>query len=277
MRPSAVDRRAGFRGATAFALVAAVGCTFDDGEPWGEAHPSLAVRFDVPESRRTADGALRTANDYALTISALDLSLGSLSLGFSEDTDAPAGFDPAAPPAGFTLCHNGHCHGPGGKLFSYAEVAAVAGGGGAGGPGADAIVADVDAPDGVPLTAETRDVPLSGCPCDVPRGRLTGAAVAVTGLRVRATVRDLRATPRLASTETAVDVFIPLDTTLQAPLSARIDRDEPVTVAVDALLVVTPHVLDALDFAQPAISAEVADETGDRLRTHSTLNLEMHR
>lgn len=277
MLPSAVDRRTGAPVALALALLAAAGCTFDDGEPWGEAHTSLAVRFDVPESRRTPDGALKTANDYALTISALDLSLGSLSLGFSEDADAPAGFDPAAPPEGYSLCHNGHCHGPGGKLFSYAEVAAVAGGGGAGGPGADAIVADVDTPDGVPLTAETRDVPLSGCPCDVPRGRLTGAAVSVSGLRVRATVRDLRATPRLASPETAVDVFIPLDTTLQAPLGARIDRGEPVTVAVDALLVVTPHILDALDFAQPAISAEVADETGDRLRTHSTLNLEMHR
>jgi len=275
MRPSAVDRRATFRVATVLVLLAASGCTFDDGEPWGEAHTSLAVRFDVPESRRTPDGALRTANDYALTISALDLSLGSLSLAFTEDADAPAGFDPAAPPEGFTLCHNGHCHGPGGKLFSYAEVAAVGGGGG--GAGAEAIVADVDAPDGIPLTSETRDVPLSDCPCDVPRGRLTGVAVAVTGLRVRATVRDLRAMPRLASPEVAVDLFIPLETKLQAPLSARVDRGEPVTISVDALLTVTPNILDALDFAQPIVSAEVADATGERLRATSTLNLELHR
>jgi hypothetical protein len=272
MRPSAGDRSAR---ALLFGLVGLVGCTFEDGEPWGSADLALTARFEVPESRRTADGALKTANDYAIEDLRLELGLAAFSLAVTEDADAPAGFDPADPPEGFTLCHNGHCHGPGGKLFSYGEVAAAAGG--AGTSGSSGVTADVDAPEGVRLETTPTDVPLVGCPCDLGRGRVTAASLALTGLRVRGTVRDLRPESRLSGASVSVDLTVPLDLALNAPLSVRVDRGEPVDVAVEAALTVTPHVLDALDFAQSAVSAELAEQTADTLRIHSRFELEMHR
>jgi hypothetical protein len=257
-----------------FIVLALAGCTFEDGEPWGSATLALTARFDVPKDRRTPDGALKTANDYAIDDLRLEVVLTGFSLAVSEDADAPAGFDPANPPEGFTLCHNGHCHGPGGKLYSYAETAVAAGGGGT--TGGAGVTADVDAPDGVRLEATPTDVPLLGCPCDLPRGRITAASLAVTGLRVRGTVRDLRPENRLSAATAAVDLTVPLDITLNAPLSARIDRGESVEVAVEAGLTVTPHVLDALDFARSTVSAELAAKAGDTLRTHSLFELELH-
>ena len=44
----------------------------------------------------------------------------------------PTRLRPGKPPPGYTLCHNGHCHHPSGRLVPYAEIEAELAGGGVG-------------------------------------------------------------------------------------------------------------------------------------------------
>ena len=73
MRRSAADALL----ALAFALT---GCTFDDGNPWGEAEVGLRACFEVPASRVRPDGAVKTARDYAVKLDSLTLTFSTLTI-----------------------------------------------------------------------------------------------------------------------------------------------------------------------------------------------------
>jgi hypothetical protein len=273
------------RRSAADALVALVlglaGCTFDDGHPWGEAEVGLRASFEVPASRLRADGSVKTARDYAVKLDVLKLTFSTLTIGMSEgEGDTPAGFDPAAPPEGFSLCHNGHCHGADGKLYSYAEVAAAAAGGGESAGGAAPVVTvDVGTEDGVALAETPVDVPLAGCPCDLPRGTFTAAQLTVTRLQVRGSVTDLRPTSRLATPVVQVDLDLPLDAVFSAPLEGGVTRGDfgDQQLAFAATLVLTPKVLDAIDFSLSTPPAELSQTLSETVRTDSVFEVEITR
>ncbi|MBA2661357.1 MAG: hypothetical protein H0U74_03630 [Bradymonadaceae bacterium] len=87
-------------------------CAFEPGEPWGYVETTITLsEIDEPA---------------AITISSVELGLRTLRLYSTGSASGPAAdFDPANPPPGFSLCHNGHCHADDGSLPSYAEVAAA--------------------------------------------------------------------------------------------------------------------------------------------------------
>ncbi len=107
------------------------GCTFQPGVSFGTlADATLDARFQPPASRMDAEGRLKTASGYRIRIDSLKLMPKQLDF---QSTTGKAGtggsFDPADPPAGYSLCHGGHCHRDDGALISYEEIEAELSGG----------------------------------------------------------------------------------------------------------------------------------------------------
>ena len=103
------------------ALISLGGCT-DPGLPWGVVEATIEAKFDPSEGRLDDEGRLKTSANYALELESVAVTFDALTL-----TLAGAGaadFDPANPPEGYSLCHNGHCHAASGELVDYEDIQA---------------------------------------------------------------------------------------------------------------------------------------------------------
>ena len=120
------------RGATLIAMLAVwggSGCTFSEGEPYGLVSASLEARYELRDDRDVGDGSwqkltseMEVRLDESGLVELIDAGTGAAGLSF----------DPANPPPGYTLCHNGHCHSTGGELgLNVLVVHEIAGGEGA--------------------------------------------------------------------------------------------------------------------------------------------------
>lgn len=254
---------------SALALWAA-GCALEDGQPWGRLALEVEAAWEVPAGRLDDAGRLLTPQDYAVRVDALAIELDAASATWAPPGGAASGFDPANPPAGYSLCHNGHCHAADGLLVEYADIAAEQATGGAGAtPVAFAVTGPAVSltPDGAVVT-----VGLSGEAVPLERGRLTAAEVRVVALRMRGVAFDRL--DRLPAEGVPFDVEVALDVPVRAPLDAPLDRDAPVGVDLSLRLVVPPSLLDGLDFsATPDVAAHVAA----RLAEDLTLNARVAR
>lgn len=233
--------------------LALLGCTFSDGQPWGQVQASLRVELADTEDRLTPQGDLRTSKDYAVRIQSMQVEYDALIVELQGES--AANFDPTDPPAGCSLCHNGHCH-CGAALVPYEELAQQAGGGGAQlaiGAGAARV------PTNRPAT-----VPLADCgDCLLPRGTLNAATVTLTRLTATVVVRDLREELRIGPTEFPID--IPLSITSVAPLTGALDRESPTTLRLRAVHHISARLFDAVDWAtevpEPALRAQLPEAT----------------
>ena len=238
----------------------ALGCTFEDGQPWGTAEIELEVTFAPSDGRLDDAGRLKTSNGLAVQVDALALTVDAVLLGAAGA--AAVDFDPSAPPAGYSLCHGGHCHHESGALVPYEEIAA----GGEDGPqfaqGVQSGAVSVD--------AEGADVPLRGCagPCDLPRGRWTSARVRLTQLRVQAVVFG----DGLPDEGVALDLQVPLTAEPRAGLDEPVDRDSPPILALALRLTLPERLFDGLD---PA--GDVAAVVAENLAAHATLESTVRR
>ena len=115
-------------------LLLLAGCAFGPGDPFAVLSPEVDARWTVPDERVRPDGFALLASNYEVRLTRAELTveraaLRSLSAGGGASSGGS--FDPANPPAGYSLCHGGHCHRDDGALVPYAEVeAAMSGGGG---------------------------------------------------------------------------------------------------------------------------------------------------
>lgn len=175
-------------------LALASGCGFADGDPWGRVDLSLVVGLRPPASR--LDGArLKTANDFRIAIDTVTLEVSAVAL--TSAGGAGGAFDPADPPPGYALCHNGHCHSDDGRLVAYEDIAAELGG------GATVTTVVVASGDGVSVgLGQEREVALAcerGCEVDEPatidRARITIAAWTVRGTAFDALTGDAARLP----------------------------------------------------------------------------------
>jgi hypothetical protein len=120
---------------TAGALLLA-GCTFTPGSAFSSlSSATLQVNFLPGEGRLDTEGRLKTDLGYRVTLTDLSLTTEDLVVQSRSATaptssqTAAVAFDPAKPPAGYTLCHGGHCHRQDGALVDYADVQAEMAGG----------------------------------------------------------------------------------------------------------------------------------------------------
>lgn len=100
---------------TAVALLGSA-CTFEPGAPWGWIDAQLQIE-------EIADSGDITITDQQLHVATIQLRAAGSSGGSVAD------FDPANPPPGYSLCHQGHCHSDDGRTVSYEEIRAGAGAG----------------------------------------------------------------------------------------------------------------------------------------------------
>lgn len=160
------------------AVATLAACAFSDGEPWGHVDVTLAASFEV-EPERLDDGRLVTSKSYLVEVERLDLTISEVSVTQRPPGEA-SGFDPAAPPAGYSLCHNGHCHHDSGRLVPYEEIIAELGGGPTTTTAVTLAPAD-PAPISLAIGAAS-SIALSDCDraCDLGRGNLEEARVSAT-------------------------------------------------------------------------------------------------
>jgi len=227
-------------------------CAFADGDPWGRLELIVEARLEAPADR-VEDGALKTARDYLVTLELADLTVEHVVIA-QRAAGAAASFDPADPPEGYSLCHNGHCHADDGRLVAYEDIAAELAGQGAGaGPSVTVEAADTISLPTAPATLGAPvPVPLEDCPgdCAFGRGDLDSVAVAVTELHLTGVVHDRLQgdAARLTADGRAFDVVLP-SAVVTASLGGAFDKGEPVGMRLGVTLSVPAALFDGVDWA----------------------------
>ncbi len=217
---------------TSAAAVLALGCTFSDGDPWGTAELRLAATFAPPPSR-LEEGRLKT--NHGLLVELDRVALGASSASLMGAGQSAFEFDPAAPPPGYSLCHNGHCHHESGALVPYEEIAAEGG-------GATVAVEQLVTAGIVELGEEPTVITLGPClaGCDLDLGQIVGARVGLTRLELSGRVDG-----------EAFDLQVPLSLSPRVALDEAVGRDSPLGLRVGLTVEVPPHLFDGVDPTAP--------------------------
>jgi len=260
------------RSSAALALALLGGCAFEDGDPWGVADLSLDVMFAPSADRLSSDGWLRTSADYEVRVDTMRLEIDGLTIRIGDDSGQAIGFDPANPPAGYSLCHNGHCHAADGRLVPYEEIAAEVGGAPSGfelrRPGSE-----------VTVSAQPTPVTLGPCSvadCWLERGSLQTVAAEVHELALVVEVRDTRAPPRLAPT--TMQTTIAVEGRIDEPVTKQdVDRTEALGLRVAARLVVPDRLFDSAELAAGIGTSTIATQLASNLTEHGRLDLTITR
>ena len=235
----------------------AASCAFEPGNPWGEVRFDLEAAFEAGP-RATPEGRVRTARSYEIDIERLEVHFDSVALEMLPEGGAIE-FDPADPPPGFSLCHNGHCHAADGRLVDYEQVAieAAAASGDAGG-----VLQAVDVP--VVLTEQPASVPLGPCQgeCLVNPGDLNAVKITIGRVSFEGRVFDTGA-DRLPAEGVQVRFDLPLGVALQKQVQGSVGKDDPVIIDVDLNVVLVAPTFDGLDFATSLPENPPTDQTVD--------------
>lgn len=234
------------RGALVLAIAGATGlgaCALDDGDPWGRAEFWFSATFDE-DGRADADGALRTATNYRVEVEGITMRFDTVTLDLRSEGTEVAGFDPANPPPGYSLCHNGHCHAADGSLVDYEDIALELGAA-AGGTAAQVVVAidgEAELEDG-PVGFPTDD--CSGA-CLLEPGELASVALTASEVTFELTVYDRLEGDRRRLPEGGVVVTatFPIALEWRSPVEGSVGDGAPIDVFAVVELAVTPHFLD---------------------------------
>jgi hypothetical protein len=251
--------------------LALAGCANGPGEPFGVIAARLSADLVVPDGRAAGDGWQRLDNDFQVQIERLVIEGQAIEL---LDAGGPAlAFDPANPPAGYSLCHGGHCHADDGRLVSYEEIAAELAGGGGPVPVVRFSIGTID-------VAGRTERELECEPgCDLPRAEVGIVRFPVTGLEASGLVRDGRAEQRIAGEiawtleldreEVPVHLF-------DRDIGLSIDRGEDPAIDLTIRLRVSAALLDGIAWsellvdrrtiqldADPAAAESVAQALGE--------------
>ncbi|PTL78213.1 hypothetical protein [Vitiosangium sp. GDMCC 1.1324] len=224
------------------------GCAWDAGQGFAVVEPTVRVAYEPLSDRAVDDGYQRLSSDYQVHVDSASMRLSDIEL-LSSSGGTGGTFDPANPPAGYSLCHGGHCHRDDGALIPYEQVAAELGGGG----GSSAVVTF---PVGEPLNLlapETRPVACEP-DCALPEAQVSQGRWSVGSLHIEGTVRDGRATPRLPGEHrfkldlAAADSDAPV-AVLDGAVNLPSDRSHPPQTKLDLDLVLTAALFDPLDWS----------------------------
>ena len=267
--------RSRFSPAAALLPLLLAGCAADPGLPWGEVEATIEARLAVPSDRLRPQG-LATASGYVVELTSLAVTTASVRFTV-EPPGADSSFDPANPPEGFSLCHNGHCHAADGSLVDYDIVALSAGG-----AGRSTRLVPAEAQLQPPLpSGQAATAPLSlGCAddlCRYDRGELSSIALRLADLRMAGRIFDGGSGGSLPTEGAPFDLIVALDTDVTA--AARIpfgpDHDPGVKLGIGLALPIS--LIDAItpdSIAEPTLFAPLADT---KMREAAELSLSVTR
>jgi hypothetical protein len=244
-------------GLSMMAALAGAGCAFGDGDPFGELEATLHAGYELLPERDRGDDWQKLDNDFEARITGIELEVITIDLQDTGGAAITGGFDPASPPPGYSLCHNGHCHRDDGALVPYEDIAAD--GGSAASTVAALPVGPLDLLARVSRTLECAES------CQLARGHIGRARLFARQLDAQGEVRDGRATPRFTGV-LPWTLSKPLGVTdedrtglLDAPLDLPIDREEPPLVVIELRLRVTAKLLDGIAFDEVAMELGATD------------------
>lgn len=216
------------------------GCTFEDGKPWGEVVFELQSDFDRDDR---GDDRLRTSKDYDVVLTTLELDLTTIDLNIAGE-EGVLSFDPANPPEGYSLCHNGHCHAADGSLVAYETISAELAVGGTGETLVGAVDATID-------FLNPSEIPVDCGSCEVGRGTLAAFTMRASRIRIEGTAFDRRLAPRIPEDGLPFTIDMPLTAEASQTLTGEreIGRDTPVGILVPGYFTIHARLLDQIDFA----------------------------
>lgn len=232
-------------GAAIFALVSTlVGCTLEPGGGFARLESAeLAVSFELGRAR-DAQGAMLTDRGYLVDIEELVLGLDVLELVelAGAENATSGGFDPGAPPDGYTTCHGGHCHSEDGRLVPYADIEAELAGGAARFVPVARLPIGADTDLRRPSTHALERVEPSR---ELPECRLAKAVLRGSRLTLRGSVRTLGDDQRVP-----LEIALDAEPTFTAPLSLTLDRDGPRELRLSARLALDGALLDGIELGE---------------------------
>jgi len=242
-----------------FALALTVGCAWSDGQPWGRAELSASIAFEPPPGRLTQDGLLRTSSDYGISLESFEIYIATVEVNTSANRDVIS-FNPARPPAGYSLCHNGHCHTDDGRIVDYADVEIALAGAQSGSGSTTVIALDTHVPISFGRNPITRSTPSEPKDTYLQRGSLSLLTLTATQFSIRGRAFDLRDTtePRLPQDGRAFEIRsddFPL--AISRTIEGEVDRGQSITHFFDITLDLTPTLFDRVPFNADVPSDEV--------------------
>lgn len=241
---------------------AAGGCTLSPGEWFLKLRPTFEGSYVRRADRDAGEGWQRLNTLYEVQVTRAEVLIENIELQESAVPEGGGGsgaatFDPANPPDGYSLCHNGHCHAADGALVPYAQIAAELVGGAAGAP-RTVVVLPVGATD--LLLRQRRALPCQpGCAlgqANIGRARATVTAVVFEGL-----VRDGAVPSRLATDQAAV---VPWRWQAGAMQSDGVDGGDAAGT-LQAVALDCPVDLPGNNTQPPNVSLDLTLQTGARL------------
>lgn len=217
------------------------GCAIGEGHGFVTVEEStLRVALEPGAARDLGGGTILTDLGFEVTLATATVAIGAVSLDELTGTGGGGSFDPSSPPAGYTLCHGGHCHSDDGRLVPYAEIEAELAGGGA----VLAPVLELPVDRSFELLA-SRTVVLDDGETELPRASLSRARVTIEGLGLSGSVTG----GTLGDRTILLRVGLPLSAVAGEGLEYSIDRSGPGRIAVAVELIFGGRFFDGLDFA----------------------------
>jgi hypothetical protein len=221
------------------------GCAFGDGRPWAVLDPHLDARFAPSSLRIDDDGLFKTADSWLVELDDVSVTFAELSVKQASTAGAALSFDPADPPEGYTVCHNGHCDAVDGRQVPYAVVEAELQGGGADAP---ATVLDLHAALPLTETATSVEVPCDDDVCQLARGPVVAAELVLEEVHLSGTAFDALPSARVGDAGVPFDVHLTDIPALSAALDAEAERFQPLRFRLDASFGLAETLLDPVHF-----------------------------
>jgi hypothetical protein len=234
----------------------AASCTLESGEGFATMKPgALDVAFAPGRARDLGEGAFLTDGGYRVRLDAARVQVSELELLQLQGSSGGGGsFDPANPPAGYTLCHGGHCHADDGALVSYEEIQAMLAGGSA--RFEPLVTVPIDRELDV-LNGE-RVALVDFLPsAELPQATIDRVEVVVSRLVLRGEIEG-----GTLDEPVTLEVELPVAEPLAATLSGRIDRDGPEEIALEVELRLDATMFDDIDLASLAVDSRVVIAAG---------------
>jgi hypothetical protein len=223
------------------------GCALDRGKGFSTLESAtLEVTLEPGQARDLGDGKVLTDLGYEVSVERARVRVESVQLQQVAEGGGGGSFDPSNPPAGYSLCHSGHCHRDDGALVDYEDIEVEL----AGGPEAFSPIVTLGFDEPISLLARRAVAASSYDPSrELDQSSPRRVLVTLSRLEIDGTISGAA----LGDDELALSVDLPLDTELDATLEGpELDRDGPERIELHTVVVVDGSLFDDIDFAAVA-------------------------
>ncbi|OJT20311.1 hypothetical protein BO221_30190 [Archangium sp. Cb G35] len=239
-------------------------CAWEPGQGFAVVEPTVRAAYEPLADRNTPDGYQQLSSNYQVLVDGASLRLSGIEL-IAIAGGSGGGFNPANPPPGYSLCHNGHCHRADGALIPYEQIAAEMGGG-----GGSSTVATLPVAGPLNLLAAERLAVECLPDCALPQANVSQGRWGIESLQLEGTVRDSRVPARFPGERRfrwvlsqAMGSEAPA-VVLNGSVDLPSDRSTPPLAKLDLNLVLTARLFDAVDWSTltegPDGVMEISDE-----------------